>query len=253
MLVYTLNAAEQEREILPNNKYIETNIVLDKYISDTSQLIKNGVYTLADDYLEIINQLIGWYNESTNQDSIKDSSSDYTLLFDRALQSVDNDDGGLIVDEEWVEQVGEDIWTGKLYVDGTKDEEVETQNDLNHEEDLILAGNRQYRNNVYTIKSREQWPNEATASVDPDKTSKSGSIYTISLDRAYDDYYHLILNKEIDRQYALILQRLIDEANSRFIWYNDQWWLFTNNDDLLCPVEALIDYHCEIMKGRYAE
>jgi hypothetical protein len=60
------------------------------------------------------------------------------------------------------------------------------------------------------------------------------------------------LNKEIDRQYALILQRLIDEANSRFIWYNNQWWLFTNNDDLLCPVEALIDYHCEIMKGRFA-
>ena len=62
-----------------------------------------------------------------------------------------------------------------------------------------------------------------------------------------------VRNKEIDRQYALILQRLIDEANSRFIWYNDQWWLFTNNDDLLCPVEALIDYYCEIMKGRYAE
>ena len=38
-------AAEQERETLPNNKYIETGITLDKYISDTSGLIKNGVYT----------------------------------------------------------------------------------------------------------------------------------------------------------------------------------------------------------------
>jgi hypothetical protein len=73
------------------------------------------------------------------------------------------------------------------------------------------------------MKSREQWPNEATASADPDQLSKSGSTYTISLDRAYDDYYNLVLNKEIDRQYALILQRLIDEANSRFIWYNNQW------------------------------
>ena len=52
-------AAEQERETLPNNKYIETNIVLDKYVSDTSQLIKNGVYTLADDYLEVIDQFTG--------------------------------------------------------------------------------------------------------------------------------------------------------------------------------------------------
>lgn len=258
-------AAEQERETLPDNKYIETNIILDKYVSDTSQLIKNGVYTLADDYLESAeNHFTGWYSikskeqwpeqytASVNQDNIEHPSSSYTLLFDRVLQSID-DDGGVIVDEEWIEQVGGDVWTGSLYVDGTKDEENETQNNLNHEEDLIPTGDRQYRDGVYTMKSREQWPDEATASADPDQLSKSGSTYTISLDRAYDDYYHLVLNKEIDRQYALILQRLIDEANSRFIWHNDQWWLFTNNDDLLCPVEALIDYHCEIMKGRYAE
>ena len=257
-------AAEQERETLPNNKYIETNIVLDKYVSDTSQLIKNGVYTLADDYLEAFDQFIGWYSikskeqwpkqyaVSVNQDNIEHPSSSYTLLFDRVLQPID-DDGGLIVDEEWIEQVGGDVWTGSLYIDGTKDEEIETQNNLNHEEDLIPTGNRQYRDGVYTMKSREQWPDEATASADPDQLLKSGSTYTISLDRAYDDYYHLILNKEVDRQYALILQRLIDEASSRFIWHNDQWWLFTNNDDLLCPIEALIDYHCEIMKGRYTE
>ena len=258
-------AAEQERETLPNNKYVETGIILDKYVSDTSQLIKNGVYTLADDYLESAeNQFAGWYSikskeqwpeqytTSVNQDNIEHPSSSYTLLFDRVLQPID-DDGGVIVDEEWIEQVGGDVWTGSLYVDGTKDEEIETQNNLNHEEDLIPTGDRQYRDGVYTMKSRKQWPDEATASADPNQLSKSSSTYTISLDRAYDDYYHLVLNKEIDRQYALILQRLIDEANSRFIWHNDQWWLFTNNDDLLCPVEALIDYHCEIMKGRYAE
>lgn len=258
-------AAEQERETLPNNKYVETGIILDKYVSDTSQLIKNGVYTLADDYLESAeNQFTGWYSfkskeqwpkqyiASANQDNIEHPSSSYTLLLDRVIGPVDQN-SGLIVEEEWIEQVGGDMWTGSLYVDGTKDEEIETQNNLNHEEDLIPAGDRQYRDGVYTMKSRKQWPDEATASANPDQLSKSGSTYTISLDRAYDDYYHLILNKEIDRQYALILQRLIDEANSRFIWHNDQWWLFTNNDDLLCPVEALIDYHCEIMKGRYAE
>ena len=257
-------AAEQERETLPNNKYIETNIILDKYVSDTSQLIKNGVYTLADDYLEVIDQFAGWYSikskeqwpkqytASVNQDNIEHSSSSYTLLFDRVLQPID-EDGGLIVDEEWIEQVDGDVWTGSLYIDGTKDEKNKTQNNLNNKEDLIQAGDRQYRDRVYTMKSREQWSNKATASVDSKQLSKSDSTYTISLDRAYDDYYHLVLNKEIDRQYALILQRLIDEANNRFIWHNGQWWLFTNNDDLLCPVEALIDYHCEIMKGRYAE
>ena len=51
--------AEQERENIPGNKYIDTGIILDKYVSDTSELIKNGVYTLADDYLEVINQFEG--------------------------------------------------------------------------------------------------------------------------------------------------------------------------------------------------
>ena len=73
------------------------------------------------------------------------------------------------------------------------------------------------------MKSREQWPDKSIASVSRRKVSNKNSTYILGLDRAYDDYYHLILNKEIDRQYALILQRLIDEANSRFIWHNDQW------------------------------
>ena len=257
-------SAEQQRENLPNNKYIDTGIILDKYISDISTLIKNGVYTLADDYLEALNHFTGWYSikskeqwpvqdtASVNPDNIENSNTSYTLLFDRVLQPID-DEGGLVVDEEWVEQVGEGIWTGKLFIDGTQDSENITQNNLNNEEDLIQSGGKVYKDGVYTFKSRKQWPENSTASINEHNLSNSNSTYTINLDRAYDQYYNLILNKEIDRQYALILQRLIDEANSRFIWYNNQWWLFTNNDDLLCPIEALIDYHCEIMKGRFAE
>lgn len=257
-------AAEQERETLPDNKYVETNEILDKYVSDTSNLIKNGVYTLADDYLEVIEHFTGWYSvkskqqwasqdtASVNLDNIENSNRSYTLLFDRVLGSI-NSDGGLIVDEEWVEQVGSDVWTGELYIDGTQDKSITTQNNLNNEEDLIQSGDKVYKDGVYTFQSRKQWPDVSTASINQDNLDNSSSPYSIKLEKAYDQYYNLVLNKEIDRQYALILQRLIDEANSRFIWYNDQWWLFTNNDDLLCPIEALIDYHCEIMKGRYIE
>ena len=256
--------AERERDDLPNNKYVETNIVLDKYVSDTSELIKNGVYTLADDYLEVINQFSGWYSiksreqwpeqltASVNQENVEHQNTSYTLLFDRVLDTID-ENGGVTIDEEWIEQAGSDVWTGSLYIDGTQDENIETQNNLNDEEDLIQAGEKQYKDNEYTFKSKKQWPEQSTASANRNQLSKTNTTYTISLDRAYDQYYNLVLNKEIDRQYALILQRLIDEANSRFIWYNNQWWLFTNNDDLLCPVEALIDYHCEIMKGRFVK
>ena len=257
-------SAEQERETLPNNKYIETNEVLDKYVTDTSQLIKNGVYTLADDYLEAVDQFTGWYGfkskkqwpntntASANLDNIIHNNSDYTLMLDRVIGPL-NQDGGVIIEEDWIEQVGNGVWTGKLFVDGTQDDDIITQNNLNHKEDLIKTGDPVYRNEIYTFKSKEQWPDEDTASANSENLSKTGSTYTISLNKAYDQYYNLVLNKEVDRQFALILQRLIDESNSRFIWYNNQWWLFTNNDDLLCPVEALIDYHCEIVKGRFAE
>ena len=255
-------AAEQEREILPNNKYIETNEILDKYVSDTSGLIKNGVYTLADDYLEVLDQFTGWYSfkskeqwpeqniSSVNSNNISHNNSNYTLMLDRVIGPIDSE-GGLTVEEEWIEQYGDDVWTGELYIDGTQDDTVETQNNLNNKEDLIQTGNLVYRNNRYTFYSDQQWENEDTAEITSNNLSHSNSAYTINLNRAYDQYYNLVLNKEIDRQFALILQRLIDESNSRFIWYNNQWWLFTNNDDLLCPVEALIDYYCEIMKGRF--
>lgn len=256
--------AEQERETLPNNKYIDTGIILDKCIkNNTSDLIKNGVYTLADDYLEALDQFTGWYSFDSEDQwpatyttgaerrNVTHSDQTYTLMLDRVIEPID-DEGSVIIEEDWIEQVGEDIWTGNLFIDGTQDETIVTQNNLNNEEDLIEAGEPKDRGE-YTFKSKAQWLNESTASVNQQHMNKNGSVYTISLERAFDQYYNLVLNKEIDRQYAIILQRLIDESNSRFIWYNNQWWLFTNNDDLLCPVEALIDYHCEIMKGRFAE
>lgn len=255
------NEIERQRDLLPDNKFIETNIILDKNLTKDIQLIKNGVYTLADDYLEVLNQFNNkyslkskkqWFEESSvsvNQNNIEKKNKDYTLLLDRVIQSV-SDDGGILIDEEWIEQVGDPIWTGSLYVDGTEDSEKNTQNNLNNEEDLIKAGDKKYRNNQYSFKSKEQWPNKSQASINKTNLDKSKSPYIIKLNRVFDQYYNLVLNKEVDRQYALILQRLIDEANSRYIWYNNEWWLFTKDNDLLCPVEALIDYTCEIMKGR---
>ena len=76
------------------------------------------------------------------------------------MQPID-DDGGLIVDEEWIEQVDGDVWTGSLYVDGTKDEEIETQNNLNHEEDLIhnslsQADRKHKMNEIQHLRERQK-------------------------------------------------------------------------------------------------
>ena len=49
-------------------------------------------------------------------------------MLDRVLQPI-SDDGGIVVEEDWFEQVGSDVWTGNLYIDGTQNEVVLTQND----------------------------------------------------------------------------------------------------------------------------
>lgn len=39
--------------------------------------------------------------------------------------------------------------------------------------------------------------------------------------------------------------------SERYIYYNGQWYLLDDNNDIECPVQAMIDYTCEIMKGMY--
>ncbi len=256
------NESEKEKDILPSNKFIDTGIILDKYVSDTSDLIENGVYTLADDYLEVLDHFEGAYSfkskkqfppdtASANQDNIEhsDINKAYTLLLDRVYESID-DDGGILVDHEFVEDVHGDYWTGELYVDGNFDENQINQIDANNSEDFIKSGDKVLKNG-YTFKSKMQEPENDTASANSKQMEKSETTYTISLNKEYDEYYNLVVYKEIDKEYALLLQRLIDEANSRYLWHDNKWWLFTKDNDVLCSVEALIDYCCEIVKGRY--
>lgn len=39
--------------------------------------------------------------------------------------------------------------------------------------------------------------------------------------------------------------------SQRYIYYNGQWYLLDNNNDIQCPVQAMVDYSCEVMKGVY--
>ena len=59
-----------------------------------------------------------------------------------------------------------------------------------------------------------------------------------------------ILNKT-DNQFRALMERKIAEAGNTYIWYNDRFWPFTADHDLLCPVEATVNYTCDIIKERY--
>ena len=39
--------------------------------------------------------------------------------------------------------------------------------------------------------------------------------------------------------------------SKRQIYYNGEWYILNDNNDIICPVHAMIDYTCEIMKGMY--
>ena len=54
-----------------------------------------------------------------------------------------------------------------------------------------------------------------------------------------------------DKNYALIVKRLYEESKNRYIYYHGDWWLFTPEHDVLCPVDGLVDYYCEVVKGVY--
>jgi hypothetical protein len=39
--------------------------------------------------------------------------------------------------------------------------------------------------------------------------------------------------------------------NNRYIYYNNNWYEFTKDNDVLCPVNGIIDYIYELIKGEY--
>lgn len=67
-----------------------------------------------------------------------------------------------------------------------------------------------------------------------------------------DTKYEMILNRLLDKEFFVYMEELMNDDN-KYIWHNNQWWVFTKDHDLICPVEGLIDYVCEIYKGVYAE
>lgn len=54
-----------------------------------------------------------------------------------------------------------------------------------------------------------------------------------------------------DNIYALLLERVFEENKNRYIYFRGKWYLFTNTNDVLCPVEGIINYYCEVVKGEY--
>ena len=120
-----------------------------------------------------------------------------------------------------------------------------------YEKTKLLDGDiRQLRDNEYILV------NEHYNSFAEIKNPIPNGVYWISSYAADDKDLNFDKNEDyvytnVDKNYDLIVKQLYEESKNRYIYYHDGWWLFTPEHDVLCPVDGLVDYYCEVMKGVY--
>jgi len=50
--------------------------------------------------------------------------------------------------------------------------------------------------------------------------------------------------------YYRLLLKLLEDYRQQFIYYNGKWYPF-NNGVVLCPIDGIINYYCDVIKGEY--
>ena len=96
------------------------------------------------------------------------------------------------------------------------------------------------------------------ATADEIETPIQNAVYTITTPpinaetiEDNNDEYNNSIYAFTDKEFNDFIASLIDNSN-RYIWYDGNWYVITNDNDVICPVTALVDYCFDIMKGLYA-
>lgn len=233
-----LEEADQEydqNDIIPSNKFVETGISVNDF-SQIDKPIINGVYSLASQAIEA--------KQIPNNKAINVNKNKIVQLQDS------------IYDADKVEEQGNlkknyishnALATGSLQIVTAKDNEYGLIGVVRVDSDT--AGIRvvdTYDNNPYD--------NEPERGAIVDKKDKyiygdqnKALIARFGYARPSTD---VALNVMVNDLYSLILQKVVDSTN-RWIYYKGGWYPITDNNDVILPIEAIIDYNCEIMRGRY--
>lgn len=120
-----------------------------------------------------------------------------------------------------------------------------------YEKTKLLGGDiRQLRDNEYILVDEYYDSFEEIENPIPNGVYWISSYAADNKDLNFDkneDYVYT----NVDKNYDLIVKQLYEESKNRYIYYHGGWWLFTPEHDVLCPVDGLVDYYCEVMKGVY--
>lgn len=248
---------EKSRETIPDNKYIDTGINIYN-LEELESPVKNGVYTFTDVLLNTLQEI-----EKEEAVLIEEELIDETGE-ERKSKEVYTDNYStiepetIIMDREMI--IDSSIYENyELNADTYKKAEITGLEvlDMNEEEEYVELPQEKILkivNDLYEITG-----NETTYGIEEASTIKvkgydkiKDTLYMYFKDMDADKVEglaQLIVNRYYDKELMIYLEELLTE--NKYIWYNNKWWLFTKDHDLICPVAGLVDYICEIYKGMY--
>lgn len=178
------------------------------------------------------------FSEITNP--IKNGVYTYAERVVDAIDTIEPDK--IFVDEDDIEETGRELPSAIFGIDPVQIDEKANQISV-ADKDIEKTGDK-----IFTLVLDKNGGLVPYAIDEPREQVVVKSDDTQN--RIIDPYYRLLLHHVYDKEFALFMEELLDNTK-KYIYYNGRWLKFTDNGDLIYPVEGLIDYYCEIMKGHY--
>lgn len=218
-----------------SGKYIQTGQVMDDFTS-IDHPIESGVYVLAEHAIEAVQTAIpGQIDVDNDQTNQYQKSSFGTAHHEEegARKKGYIDHNTLVVDKQYITLSNDNKYgltgiieinsnTAGIHVIDTYDKDP---NDDEPARGITIPAGDQYIAGD-KIKSL-LGPFEYVKELPPDK-----------------------VNTLVNNLYEFIVTRVVDNTN-RYIFYHGSWYPFSKTNDIILPVEAIVDYDCEILRGKY--
>ena len=221
-----------QNNVIPPNRFIETGISINDF-SEVEKPITNGVYSLASQAIE--GELTSGDNESINV------NGENVFQIQNSIYDTDQ------VKEQRNYPYHNALSTGERQIVIAKDNKYGLVGTIRI--DSNTAGIRiidTYDDNLYDDRP------ERGAIIGKDYKYIQGDQIKALLARfGYARPLSILkINTVVNDLYGLILQKIVDSTN-RWIYYKGGWYPITDTNDVILPIEAIIDYKCEILRGRY--
>ena len=215
--IYTLDNAELQVTSLEfpveTKVIIDYNIKLD-YVVDVSQLVKNR------NYYQKVGQVRGLFTEKDSfYNELWQKYYEQYTSYTQTIVSIDQvrieADPGTIV---YIKEALDDNFDRHVIGETCSLSIGDTYSSI---DDMYFTGIHfeKKTDNSNPVYPRYIETGLIANNTDEIEAPKQGEVYTVGLERK--------------------------------IWYNGEWYTLDGNNDIECPIQVMIDYTCEIMKGMY--